>query len=800
MDAERRKRLLRRAAFAIGIALAAGEAGHSWEFWRRWLTPQEVARTPVAIADFRGSVARIEKEAEEAGVAKGDEVVAVDGRPLENESHIRRAVFHKRPGDPLMLRLRLSGGSLVEADIKLRAIDGVRAWNDRIIGFFLDFFSRWMCLGLGLFVVIVRPADKLAWLVLGMLVSFSFLGTTISSPHNAWPAAMMALRAVPASVGPITCPVWMLLFGLNFPDPRSRVRLLAWVRWLVIPPSILLAAAATALNILSPLARLDLTPLMTAAKLLGAPILYLGMACMTVFFLNVVHKSRQEPDADSRRRLKLFYWGAAATLTPLLLLLTVSNLAKDSLSRAPEWMLLPPLVLMSMFPVVVGYVIVVQRAMDVRVVVRQGLRYALASRGVLALQAALSVVVVLAALDAATGEGVRRPQKLQIVAFALLGIMLLRRFAGRLQAWIDKRFFREQVNAEQVLSDLAREVRGVSGEEELERLVRERVTAGLHVAQVRMAFTPEAPASGFERRLPLDGAKGRLGWLLLGPKKSEEPYSKSDLRLLESVAAQAALALDNGRLAREVATQMAHREVLEHELAIAREVQERLLPQKKPLVAGLDYAGLCRPAFSVGGDFYEHMHDAHGSLWMAIGDVAGKGVPAALLMAGVNSALRGLLAADVREPAQMMTMLNRVLYESTPKNRFVTLLLARFDPEPAELVYSSAGHNPMLVRRATGEAEWLTTRGIGLGLTPQAAYRQERVQLELGEVFVLYTDGVTEARSSSGEDFGEARLLAALKGRGALAMTGSVLEAIDSFSDGAPQHDDITLLIGSRTQ
>lgn len=800
MESEQRQRLLRRLAIAVGIVLVLGEAGHSWEFWRRWLAPERIARTPVDVQDFRGKVTKVQKEAEAAGVAKGDIVVAVDGRPLENESHIRRAVFWKKPGETLVLRLQLSGGSLVEADIRLKAFGGSRNWDDRVIGFFLDFFSRWMCLGLGLFVVIVRPADRLAWLVLGMLVSFSFLGTTLSSPHNSWPPALMVLRIVPASVGPITWPMWMLLFGLCFPDPRSKVRLFAWTRWIVIPPAVLLAAVATLLNLLGALGRVDVQPLIEAAKPLSAPVLYSGMACVSVFFANIVYKSRKEPDPDSRRRLKLFYWGAAVTLTPLLFLLVASKIARDFISKTPEWALLPPLVLLSMFPVVVGYVIVVQRAMDVRVVIRQGLQYALASRGVLVLQAALSVAVVFAALDAATGEGVRRAQKLQFMALALLGIVLLRRFAGRLQSWVDKRFFREQVNAERVLSELAREVRGVTSEQELEQLVRRRVAEGLHVARVEMSFAREAPQNGFELRLPLDGAKGRLGWLLLGPKKSEEPYSKGDLRLLESVAAQAALALDNGRLAREVAAQMAHREVLEHELNIAREVQERLLPQKKPLVPGLDYAGLCRPASSVGGDCYEHMLDPRGSLWMAIGDVAGKGVPAALLMAGVNSALRGLLAADIREPAQMMTLLNRVLYDSTPKNRFVTLMLARFDPGTAELVYSSAGHNPMLVLRASGEAEWLTTRGLGLGLTPQATYRQHSVQLGVGDVFVLYTDGVTEARSRTGEDFGEARLLAALNGHGALAMTGAVLEAIDNFSEGAPQHDDITLLIGSRTR
>lgn len=699
MEYGRRKQLLRRLAIVLGVLLCLGEGAHTWEFFRRWFAPHTVARPPVQVSDYRGAVASLEREAEEAGVAKGDIVVAVNGVELENESHIRRAVFRMKPGQILTLRLKLSGGSLAEAEIPLRPIEGTRSWDDRIIGFFLDFFSRWMCLALGLFVVIVRPLDKLAWMVLGMLVSFSFLGSTMGTPQNAWPEPLMVIRWIPASIGPITWPLWMLLFGLYFPDPKSKVRLLAWTRWLVLPLTASLALVAATLNIAGALARVDLDPLVRIARPLSAPMLYLGIAGVFVFFLNITHKARHEPDPDSRRRLKLFYFGAAATLTPLLLLLIGSNFAKDLISKAPEWALLPPLVLMSMFPAVVGYVIVVERAMDVRVVARQGLQYALASRGVFVVQVVLSVVVIFAALDAATGEGVRRVQKLQFLSFALFGVMLLRRFAGRLQAWVDKRFFREQIDAERVLSELAREVRGITDEEQLRHLVRERVAAGLHVEHVEMALTKNPPRNSFELKIPLEGAKGRIGWLLLGPKKSEEPYSKGDIRLLESVAAQAALALDNGRLAREVASQMAHREVLEHELAIAREVQERLLPQKKPIVPGLDYAGLCRPASSVGGDCYEHMVDPRGSLWMAIGDVAGKGVPAALLMAGVNAALRGLLAADVREPAQMMTLLNRVLYESTPRNRFVTLFLVRYDPETSELVYSSAGHNPMLLRR-----------------------------------------------------------------------------------------------------
>ena len=153
-----------------------------------------------------------------------------------------------------------------------------------------------------------------------------------------------------------------------------------------------------------------------------------------------------------------------------------------------------------------------------------------------------------------------------------------------------------------------------------------------------------------ELLLPLAVRDKLLGFISLGPKRSEEPYTGSDVRLLKSVAAQTGLALENANLLQTVADEVAKRERLNREVEIAREVQERLFPQKLPIIAGLDYAGHCRPALGVGGDYYDFLALPQGQLGIAIGDVSGKGIAAALMMASLQASLRERGNARAGEP------------------------------------------------------------------------------------------------------------------------------------------------------
>lgn len=783
-------------AALLGLGLLALEAGHTRAAWWEWMERARVAESPdINLKNGFGDIGKAGKMGAALGVRAGDRLISVDGVPVRGEAALRRAVRSKPPGTRIVLEVQSPGQARRAVEFTSVGVSAPVKWNDRLVAFFVEIFSRWSGLLLGLYVLLMRPRDRLAWIVFALLTGFGRLAVTTTFHYaDPWPAWAQAAAQFVDTFASASWPVWMLLFGIYFPDPQSKTRLLAWTRWVIAPPMIVLAALFGIFNVASSHAAADFAALVPRLQLLNIPVIGLSFFAVGIFFMNIPYKAAKEQNLDSRRRLRLFFWGANATLMPVLALVILSRVL-GSIDKVPVPILFLFLTLLTFFPAVVGYVVVASRAMDLRVAVRQGLQYALASRGLRVLQVILTAVILYLAVDFASGAGVNRVNRIRTIALTMSAVFLLTRFSGRLQAWIDRRFFRDQVNTERMLVELGEKVRGVVQPATLQVLVTRQIREAMHVDRVELALNGAGDAiHDAEMKLPLEAGAKRLGWLVLGPKRSEEPYSSSDRRLLEAVAAQTALALENSRLAQSVAHEAAQRERIQREIEISREVQERIFPQRKPAVQGLEYAGVYQPADSLGGDCFEYMVDAQGSLWLAIGDVAGKGIPAALVMAGVNAALRGLLSAGVREVDQVFNHLNRVLYDSIPKNRFVTLLIARYDPPERRLVYATAGHCPMLVLRAGGESEWLTTRGIGLGLTGRASYRHLETRLEPGDAFLLYTDGVTEARSAAGEEFGEERLLCASHGPSAESLAHNVLRSVEEFAAGAPQHDDITLL------
>ncbi len=297
--------------------------------------------------------------------------------------------------------------------------------------------------------------------------------------------------------------------------------------------------------------------------------------------------------------------------------------------------------------------------------------------------------------------------------------------------------------------------------------------------------------------LPLASHTELLGFISLGPKKSEEPYSRSDTLLLRSVASQTGLALENSRLSEAIAHEIAQREMLSREMEIAREVQERLFPQNKPEIAALEYAGHCRPAQGVGGDYYDFLALASGRLGLAIGDVSGKGVPAALLMASLQASVRGQSQSSDSNVAGLIATVNRLVCDASPENRYATFFYAQFDPATRKLTYTNGGHNPPMLVRGS-EVVHLEVGGPPVGLFRLSAYEQDEVQLEPGDLLVLYTDGISEAENPAEEEWGEDALLATARACADLPPTETIrriMQAADAFSAGAPQHDDMTLVI-----
>jgi sigma-B regulation protein RsbU (phosphoserine phosphatase) len=264
-------------------------------------------------------------------------------------------------------------------------------------------------------------------------------------------------------------------------------------------------------------------------------------------------------------------------------------------------------------------------------------------------------------------------------------------------------------------------------------------------------------------------------------------------------AAQTALAEEVARLTTAIGRELAQRERLNRELEIAREVQEHLFPQRLPTVPGLDYCGQCRPAREVGGDYYDFLELPDGRLGIAVGDVSGKGVGAALMMASLEASLRAL-SAVVQDPADLMERVNTLVCQASAANRYASLFYAEYDPATRHLSYVNAGHNPpMVLRNSVGSCQVLRLEvgGSVIGLFPQK-YQRGQFSHEPGDLIVLFTDGVSESMNLRDEEWGEERLIELAKmchGLPTLECMRRILAAAQDFAAGASQHDDMTLVV-----
>ncbi|KAB2924766.1 MAG: PP2C family protein-serine/threonine phosphatase [Bacteroidetes bacterium] len=247
---------------------------------------------------------------------------------------------------------------------------------------------------------------------------------------------------------------------------------------------------------------------------------------------------------------------------------------------------------------------------------------------------------------------------------------------------------------------------------------------------------------------------------------------------------------------------ISERERMAKELEIARTVQMSLLPKENPRIDGYDIAGACLPAFEVGGDYYDFVTLGGNRLGIAIGDVSGKGVPAAIYM----TLTKGILQSHAEEnvsPKTVLSKVNRLMYRTIERNSFVSMFYAVLDVTSGTVRYARAGHNPVILAGLRDEQrEFLTPNGVALGLDEGGVFdsvlEEREYRLRSGDLLVFYTDGFTEARNAAGDDFGESRLLAAVeraRGGSASSIVDAVVRETRAFIGDMPQHDDMTMVV-----
>ena len=808
-----------------------------------------------------GRVISTTPQSEAAGIGSGDNIKAFNGVAVVDEISFQRELEKMRGGVPIQLTMsrRTADGATQEFSATVTPVRIERNfafYSRQVVGFIFTFCLPAVSALLGFWVLFVRPRDPLAWILL-----FVLLGVASLSMEMYWD--MVTLLGAYQKIFFASWALAMLLFGIYFPERWTLDKKVPWLKWFFIVPlsfQIFITLAA----ILNGFTGVNLFLYMgSLPKMYGTVAPLLNMLAIGFFFAALGFKTGTTVNPDARRRLRVMLYGTSVAMTPsfLIVLYRIATGAKGGFTDiVPFWIGITAVLLMMVFPLTMAYVIVVHRAMDVSVVVRQGLQYALAKGGVRIVQLLLSLGIGLGVLWSINNYGANLSAQIGFIVGGIALVPLVDMAAKPLRSWIDRRFFREAYNAEQILSELSDSVRTMVETRPLLETVANKISETLHVPQVALLLkngssyvpaysvgfdTEPAIALSSESRsirklssnrhivlyddmtevtsiptvslrereqlqelnsqvlLPVTLRNDLSGIISLSPKRSEEPYTSSDIRLLRSVATQTGLALENSRLSEAVAREAAQRERMNAEVEIAREVQERLFPQELPPVKGLDYCGSCRPALGVGGDYYDFLELSDGKFGIAIGDVSGKGIGASLMMASLQASLRGQALHAGDDLAGLMTNVNTLVYETSTTNRYATFFYAQFDPASRQLSYVNAGHNPPFLLRPNGgeiEVIMLETGGPVVGMLPSilAPYEQGAVQMSPGDVLVGFTDGISESMNPQEEEWGEDSLLDDLRGLldiPAREMIDCIVASADKFANGAKQHDDMTMVV-----
>jgi phosphoserine phosphatase RsbU/P len=333
-----------------------------------------------------------------------------------------------------------------------------------------------------------------------------------------------------------------------------------------------------------------------------------------------------------------------------------------------------------------------------------------------------------------------------------------------------------------------------------DRVLREKSSLLVRDAQLDQALMGQMSIVEQKVRsmiaVPLQTNDRVIGLIYVDSPNAIREFSKEDLNLLTVMANVAAIRIEHARL----------NEIEEAERLMAKEmeqaalIQAGLLPGVAPAVAGLDLAGRTVACRTVGGDYYDYLKFSDGRVGLLVGDVAGKGMPASLLMSSLQARVH-VVFDEGEDLASKMTSLNKATCRTCPDNRFITFFLTVADPSTGELVFSNAGHNPPLLVRASGGFETLSGGGMILGILPMATYQENRATMAPGDVLVLFSDGVTEASDPRGEEFGEERLatlVASLRESPAAEIVEAVHRTVAAFTEGAPAGDDITVVVARR--
>lgn len=793
--------------------------------------------------------------AEQAGLRVGDVLLAIDGRRLDTFAPLTELTYGGRPG--ATVRLTVQGADAKAAREVEVALDAPAPAVEsplpkRIVEELLNSYPMGLLI-VSVAVLLLRVHDPSAW-----LLALVFGGLIASAPlfEERIPPALVGFSLAYCVALRGTVPGLFLYFFSAFPASSPLDRRWPWLKSLWLGAGALVSLPLAVWGLLAG----GSAPLLAWAMrwpewLRFWLIVVYSYGGFVLGFVSLFGTAFRGP-TEARRKSRVILWGTLVGFGPSILINAAAIQARQPMYDFPFWVWAPCVMAISLIPLSFAYAVIKHRVLEIPVLLRRSARYLLVQRGFIGLLLLLGIGTTLffahsfaqllgprteaAAIALGTGFG---------TVLVWTGTQVQRRVRER----IDRAFFRGAYDARHILEDLAEKARGATSREDLAILLEDHVANALFpaslavylearegtlalvhgkapgaLAELAVALPelvelaqrgqplevrprPSEPREGIgalaplqaECLVPILGRGARLiGLLVLGARRSEEPYSREDKRLLGSVASQASIALESIRLAEQVAVRLEAERRAAHEIELARQVQVKLLPQEPPRLATLECCASCVQARAVGGDYYDFLELGAGRVGLTLADISGKGLPAALLMANLQASLRSRSAQDMLDLSRQLRSVNQLLFRCSESHRYASLFLGIYDDANRRLRYANCGHNPPIVLRADGSAQRLVPTAPVLGLIEAWECETVEVCLGGGDILALFSDGITEAFSNAGEEFGEARLFELLSRQRDLplpTLLAEVLAAVRDFSGSGPEDDKTLVLARGRS-
>lgn len=759
--------------------------------------------------------------AEGAGIRVGDVLVAINGKTVMNAVQAQFYLDGIPQWQSAQYTIR-RGNRLLSIDIGLEKMFAPMSVLYCIIGI--------VFLAVGYLVILFNPLKRLSrYFFYLCFVTFLFLVFSFTSLQpRVFYYIVLSIRNI---AGILWAPA-ILHFFMVFPYKKKVVVDYPRLFYIIYLPPILINIAAFFFDV-------------PVSIFKYIEVFYIGLAIYSFLlsYLGVTEKKE-------KRALSIVLWGMLLGMVPLMLIMLFTNFLLPVVGRTGVFIALG---MLSFLPVSFGYAVMKYGLMDVGIVIKRGIVYSVTTGFFILLYMTLVV---------GTGDAVAARLGIKSdflnVFFIALTALALNPVKERIQRFVDKRFFRQKYDYQKMLLELSRDLPTRIKLDEILAKISETLKTAIHVDEVVIsAFETEEKSlriynragipescectflefsSGLSRLLmkrkscvtfykaeddpelnefvgdyledirnvgltlavPMFLRDRLIGMILLGPKMSGDIYTREDMDILLTVAGQTAVAVENARLH----LYELQRQRVEKELEIARRIQEDLLPKEAPLVKGLEIAGCSFPAAEVGGDYFDYIVQSDRRLLVFVGDVSGKGMPAALYMSRVQGMVQ-MAGGLFQSPKDILVEVNRKIACGIDKKVFITMLAVGFDMEKREVTVARAGHTPLFVKKSEiDSAGFILPKGLGLGITAGEDFEDKIEEITIpmvsGECFVLYSDGLTEAMNPSHELFGQKRVRELLDRNFKLPsknLRNLLVSHARSFQETEEQNDDITVVI-----